>query len=139
MKYLLVYILPLLIFANNPAAAEHYKIIANNDFPIDQLSKSNLRKFFLLKNQVLKGTQLLITNLKRDEPIRAHFSNDVLKKSSGKIERYYLKLALSGRGAVLKPFATEAEMIEKIKSSKGAIGYIAAETQVTGVKVLTIN
>ena len=119
--------------------AESYQIVANESFPVDEISASELRRIFLLKMKNLDGVQVTVTNLKKDISTRADFSNAVLQKTADQIERYYLKLSLSGKGSPLKPFDSESAMMDKVKSETGAIGYITPGSAIDGVKVLQIN
>lgn len=138
MKYLKL--LPMIfgLFTAN-SFADNYQVVANESFPVDEISAGELRRIFLLKMKNVGGVQVTVTNLEKDVGTRADFSNAVLQKTADQIERYYLKLSLSGKGSPLKPFGSESAMIEKLKAETGAIGYVANGTSVAGVKVLQVN
>jgi len=139
MKNLTILLSILLCVMSFNGVAGDYKVIANTSFPSDSITKSDLRKVFLLKKKNYQSTQVLVTNLKRGSAVRSSFSLEVLKKDVDKIERYYFKRALSGKSVALEPFSSEADLIERVKSVPGAIGYVGSEADVSGVKILVVE
>ena len=140
MKTLSIFICLLLLSALSfEGVASEYQVIAHAQFPSDSISKSELRKLFLLKKKYYLSTQVLVTNLSKDNAARISFSLDVLRKNAVNMERYYFKRALSGKSVALEPLDSESDLIKKVQSNSGAIGYVGAESDTSGVKVLKVK
>jgi len=65
------------------------------------------------------------------------FNTKVLKKSGSQLKAYWSKLVFTGKGTPPKKVSSDAEMLELIASNPNFIGYVAAGSVGTGVKVIT--
>jgi ABC-type phosphate transport system substrate-binding protein len=67
------------------------------------------------------------------------FLKEYLGKTDGALSTYYRTLVFTGKGTMPKTFASDAEVVSYVAKTKGAIGYIAAGTEATGVKQLEVK
>jgi TonB family protein len=61
-----------------------------------------------------------------------------LKQNNDELQRYYQSLVFSGKGSMPKALSSEAEVVSYIAKTRGAIGYVSAETNAPGVKTLAV-
>ena len=52
---------------------------------------------------------------------------------------YYRSLAFTGKGAMPKALASDAEVVAYVRKTKGAIGYVSASASTEGVKILEVK
>ena len=67
------------------------------------------------------------------------FLRDCLGKSDAALSTYYRSLVFTGKGAMPKAFASDAELVEYVAKTKGAVGYVSAGTAASGVKTLELK
>jgi ABC-type phosphate transport system substrate-binding protein len=67
------------------------------------------------------------------------FVKKYLGRSSAALDIYYRSLAFTGKGAMPKSFASDAQVAAYVAKTKGAIGYVSTGTSTPGVKILEIQ
>ncbi len=70
---------------------------------------------------------------------REAFSNEVHGRNVGAIRSYWQQAAFSGAGTAPVERSNDAEIIDFVKANAGAVGYISASSEATGVKVISVN
>ncbi len=138
MKILILSLLLALSFSGHSIAA-NFKVVVHDNFPLEKIGVKDLRKIFLQKMKNISGKSILAVNLDAKHAVRAAFSNEVLRKDSSKLERYYLRRALSGKGAPPQALDSEEAVVSYIKSHPGAIGYIGSGSDSGGLRTLTLE
>jgi TonB family protein len=115
------------------------KVIANPSVKTDAISSSELRAIFLLQKRILKDRSAVEPVLQKSGDTHESFVEQYLNRDSEEIRIYYQGLVFTGKAAMPKQVTSDAEMVEYVARSKGAIGYVSGDTQTDGVKVLTIG
>ena len=115
------------------------KIIANPSVSASSVSSEEIKGVFL-------GTRTSLADGSHVEPVvakggAAHefFLRTYLGKTNAALETYYRSLVFTGKGSMPKTLATDSEVTAYVGKTKGAIGYVSAETSTTGVKVLDVK
>ena len=115
------------------------KIIANPSVSASSISSEELKGVFL-------ATRTLLADGSHVEPVvakagAAHefFLRTYLSKTNTALETYYRSLVFTGKGSMPKTFATDAEVTAYVGKTKGAIGYVSADANTAGVKVLDVK
>ena len=67
------------------------------------------------------------------------FLKTYLGKTDAALETYYRSLVFTGKGAMPKTFASEDEVVGYVSKTKGAIGYVTADTKTDGVKLIEVK
>ena len=67
------------------------------------------------------------------------FLQEYIDKTASGLENYYRSLAFTGKGAMPKMLKTEAEVLEYVKNTKGAVGFVSAAADTEGVKLLDVK
>ena len=107
---------------------------------VDSLSKGQLSRFFLKKaTEWPDGTAVVPVDQERTSIVREAFSDDVHGKGPGAIAAYWQRQIFSGRGVPPLVKGSDAQVLDYVRSTPGAIGYVGASTPTEGVKVLTVE
>jgi ABC-type phosphate transport system substrate-binding protein len=133
--------LALVSLGGAPAAAQ-YVLIVNPKNPVGRLSSVELSKIYLGKVQAwnMNGQleQVLPVDLPSSSPVRAQFSQKVLRRSVSEAESYWRQEVFAGRN-VPPPEQSEADAIVTVRNEVGAIAYVSANADLKGVKVVSVQ
>jgi len=136
--------LALVSLSGAPSAAQdaRYVMIVNPKNPVGRLSSVELSKIYLGKIQAwnMNGQleQVLPVDLPSSSPVRASFSQKVLRRSVSEAESYWRQEVFAGRN-VPPPEQSEADAIVTVRNEVGAIAYVSANADLKGVKVVTVQ
>ena len=129
----------LAIFASAQAAAGGVKVIANSSVRVGSVSAAELKGIYLKeKNSLPDGTNVQPV-LAKEGAAHESFLKEYLERSDASLLIYYRSLVFTGKGAMPKMVASDAEMLAYVAKTKGAIGYVKSTTPVEGVKVLEVK
>lgn len=128
----------LILLASVAGLATDIKVIANASVKTDTISSSEIKRVFLLEAHSLDdGTHV--------EPVlgksgRAHeaFLREFLDTNDDTLRVYYGTLVFTGKASMPKELDSDADIVKYVARTKGAIGYVSADTMVSGVKTLMI-
>lgn len=121
------------------ASAGEIRIIANPGIPLSAISADEVQHFFL-------ETKVKLPDGTRVEPVLqsggpAH--NEILRRFLGKTDTalitYYRSLVFTGRGLIPKTLDSDAAVAAYVARTKGAIGYVRADTSTPGCKTLEVK
>jgi ABC-type phosphate transport system substrate-binding protein len=119
--------------------AAEIKVIANPSVGASDISSDELKRVFLITKSSLADGSHVEPVLEKSGPSHEAFLKEYLGKSDGALTTYYRSLVFTGKGAMPKSFASDAEVVLYVAKTKGAIGYIGAGTAATGVKQLEVK
>jgi TonB family protein len=121
------------------ALASEVKVIANSSVKVDTISAAELKKVFLEQRISLSDGTHVEPVLEKDGPVHEAFLQQCLGGTDDDLQNYYRALVFSGRGSMPKQLDSDAEVVAYVARTRGAIGYVAAETSTEGVKLLAIG
>ena len=124
------------------AQSGRYVVIVNPANPIRRLSQSQLSRIYLGKLQGwdINGRiePVVVLDQKGGTPLRAQFTQDVLRKSVTEADAYWRQEIYAGRS--FPPLEqSEAEALAAVRSSVGGIAYVSANADLKGVKVVSVH
>jgi len=126
--------------ASTVLAQEGYKIIVNSANPESSMTRSEVSRLFLKKRTTWPdGTRVLPVDLSRTSDTRRAFSEDVHGKNPDAVAAYWQTLVFSGRDLPPAVKASDADVLNLVRTERGAIGYVSAGASTQGVKVLTLQ
>jgi ABC-type phosphate transport system substrate-binding protein len=102
-------------------------IIGNKNIPESSLSKVDIQNIFLGKKTRLASIKITFGILK-ESPVHESFLQEYLSRTPAQYEQYWKKLIFTGQGKAPKVFETEEALVEYVKNTAGAIGYIGSNT-----------
>jgi TonB family protein len=127
-----------LFFAPIRVIAADIKVIANGSVKTDAISATEVKSVFLEEYNSLRDGTHVEPVLEKDGPVHEAFLREYLGGTDDDLQNYYRALVFSGRGSMPKQLGSDAEVVAYVARTKGAIGYVSAETIGEDVKTLTI-
>lgn len=120
------------------AAAAEFKVIANPSVKSSDISTDDLKNVFLSTKTALADGSQVEPVLAKAGPAHEAFLKD-LGKTDAALSTYYRSLVFTGKGSMPKICGSDAEVVDYVAKTKGAIGYVSDSASVAGVKTLTVK
>lgn len=137
----LVALAALVLIAPRLSAQGKFVIVVNPANPVTKMSQSQISKIYLGKLQAWdingKIQPVSPVDLKTDSPVRALFAQKILRKTVSETTSYWRQELYAGRN-VPPPEQTEAEALQTVRNSVGAIAYVSEKADLKGVKVVMV-
>ncbi len=135
MKRLIYTVICLLFFATLSSA--QVAVIANNSISESSISKDALAKIYALDMTKWSNGESVIAFGYKTEDVTVKAFYGYLGKSKKAYRKIWMKKMLSGDGQAPDALGSEDEILQKVASTPGAIGFVsAAKASGGGVKIL---
>jgi ABC-type phosphate transport system substrate-binding protein len=122
----------------DPALVLHIVVNAKN--PAKTIERRSVEEAFLKKRTRWDDdSAILPVDLSQKSSVRERFSHDMLGRDVAAVRRYWAQVVFSGRGVAPPELSSEAEVVKYVAAHPGAIGYVSAGIDLTGVKVIEVN
>lgn len=118
---------------------DEIKIVANPGIGASEISRDDLNRIFLMTKTSLQGTGHVEPVLENAGPVYKMFLKEYIGRTDAALMTYYRSLVFTGKASVPKAFSSDAELIEYVAKTKGAIGYVSANASTVGVKTLKVK
>lgn len=112
-------------------------VIANESVPETALDAAALKAIYTAKTTYWNGGQAVVIIVAGDKTDAAIEQASGMNPSSFKT--FWQRLAFSGRGQQPKRTNDGASAVTAVAATKGAIAIVPSDTDVKGVKTLTVN
>jgi ABC-type phosphate transport system substrate-binding protein len=122
-----------------PATSAEVAVIANPSVPVNQVDKSTL--FDVFSGDIKEwdnGEPIVLVDLKPKSDVKTAFY-DFLGKSASRMKSIWMKNLLTGEGQPPESLDSQTEILEKVATTPGAIGYVdrnLVNEQVVTLKVI---
>lgn len=117
-----------------------YKVIVNPANPTTTLSRLKLGEIFLRKQpRWPDGIPVSPMEPSGKSPVRVRFSQETYGKPVIAIAAYWQQMIFSGKGVPPPERSNDADIVAFVRETSGAIGYVGAGVDVSGVKVVAIT
>ena len=113
-------------------------VIANSNVKVSEASKGDLADVFTGASVSLKGTRVMPV-LMMESVHHELFLRTYIAKSDGPFRSGWKSLVFSGQTSKPKSLPNDAAVVEFVKSTQGAIGYIDNGTPHHGVNVIAVK
>jgi len=134
------FILGLLCFicSGQVYAANEVQVISNPLSDTQTLSADMLKRIYTMKLKVWpNGTPVKVFALPSRNEVHQAFVKELLNSNTYQLDRVWNRLAFSGRGSSPIVVGNIEELLEKVQTTPGAIGYLPVGMRVQ--KVLSIK
>lgn len=118
-------------------------VIAHVQNPLASLSESEVRKIFLGRLQLFHSsrTEILTLDQSVDSPTLATFYHAEMDMTPSQLSGYRAAYLFSGKGRIPEIENDDLSVLERVKATHNAIGYIDLdavdnETSLSGIKIL---
>jgi len=132
-------VISLVAFGALAAAAADVKVVANSSVKADSVSSEELKNVFLATKTSLSDGSHVEPVLQKSGATHEAFLKEHVGKTDSALMTYYRSLVFTGKASMPKTLGSDAEVVEYVAKTKGAIGYVAADTAVAGVKTLEVK
>jgi hypothetical protein len=141
MKHLQIFLIATAvgICAAVTASAADIKVIANPNIGASSVSADELKGVFLVTKSSLSDGSHVEPVLEKDGPVHEAFVKEYLGKTDSALQTYYRSLVFTGKAAMPKTLAADAEVVAYVAKTKGAVGYVSAAASTAGVKTLEVR
>jgi ABC-type phosphate transport system substrate-binding protein len=128
-----------LLAAALPSAAVEVQVIANKDAGVATLAAADLEDLYLArKTKLPNGAKAtVLTNAAGDET--REFLSRFLDRTPASFSAEWKRIVFTGKGSPPAEAKNDRDMVDLVKRTPGAIGYVAAGADVDGVAVLKID
>jgi TonB family protein len=120
------------------ALASDVKVIANSSVRSDSITVAELKSVFLEESRSLRDGSHAEPVLARSGGAHNAFLNQYLGKTDDALQNYYRTLVFTGKGSMPKELNSDAEVLAYVARTKGAIGYVDADSSSQGAKTLLV-
>jgi ABC-type phosphate transport system substrate-binding protein len=139
MKRIHIYFITLtaLVVAFPIAASAQVAVIANKDFGPSSLDETTVKNLYNLVVNDVGGNKVKLFDMSNDTPSKQKFFA-MIGKASTDMRKVWLKAKLTGNGTPPEAAASEDDMLAKVSSTPGGIGYVPKSKVGGNVKVLML-
>jgi ABC-type phosphate transport system substrate-binding protein len=120
--------------------ASAFKVIVNPGNPAAQISRLKLGEVFLKKmTRWPDGHPIAPIEPSGKSPVRQRFTLETYGKQVIAISAYWQQMIFSGKGIPPPERSSDADVVAFVRDNPGAIGYVWAGTDLSGVKVIAVT
>ncbi len=140
MKYqgLLPLLAAVVMFGAVGALAGDVKIVANSSVRADSITVAELRSVFLENKRSLSDGSHVEPVLANGGAAHEAFLRQYVGKRDDALRTHYRTMVFTGTGAMPKFLDTDAEIVNYVAKTKGAVGYVSSDFPAEEVKILHI-
>ena len=120
------------------------RVVVSPESSVESLPRRDVARMFLKRTSTWPdGTAVVPVDQSSRAPVRLLFTSEVLKAEGfdkmSAVENYWQQQIFSGRGSPPAVKASDAEVIDFVATTPGAIGYVSAAADVSRVKTLAVE
>jgi ABC-type phosphate transport system substrate-binding protein len=136
----ILYTLLLLMICIGVSFGQTFKIITNSSNSATSITQKDASDYFLKKKAKWSdGTAVKPIDLSSSSKVRESFSQQIHGKSTAAIRSFWQQAIFSGAASAPPEKENDTEVIEYVKRTAGAIGYVSASANTEGVKTISVN
>jgi ABC-type phosphate transport system substrate-binding protein len=121
-----------------PLKAAEVQVIANPGVAVAELSAGELKDIFLGSKTAVGGGAVEPV-LHNGGSTHEAFLQTYIGKSEMALRNHFKTLVFTGKGVQPRMFATDAEVLKYVMSTKGAIGYVSATADTGSAKKIQVK
>lgn len=116
-----------------------YRVVVHPDNPLPAVPTSEISDLFLGKKEAWPdGVRVRVVERPIRSEVRAAFTHDMHDRSVESVHQLWQRRILSGRVRAPDLADSDADVVRIVSSDPGAVGYVAADTPLQGVRELPV-
>ena len=116
-----------------------FKVIVNPSNPATQMTRLKLGEIFLKKEKRWPDGQPAVpVEPSGKSPVRQRFDQEIFGKPVIAISAYWQQMIFGGKGVPPPEKSNDAEVVTFVRDTPGAVGYVSAGADASGVKVVAV-
>ncbi len=117
-----------------------FKVITHPENPVTSLSKTEVSKILLKKvSKWDDGQRVRAVDQGGKGSVREVFTKEIHGRSLSSIKRFWQRQVFSGTDVPPPELASDSEVLEYVRKTEGAIGYVSTDAPEDGVKVIDLT
>ena len=118
-----------------------YVVIVNESNFLTNVSTAELNRLFMKQTvRWTTGQAVTAVDLRADAPAREAFSQEVMGRSVAEIKAHWQTVIFSGRGIPPMEAPSEQAVVQFVRTTPGAIGYVSSGTPLAqGVRAVRVR
>jgi hypothetical protein len=128
----------LVFFLAGIVSAAEIKVVANPSVKAAQISTDALKRIFLARDTSLEGGHVEPVFEKGGATHEA-FLKQYLGKTDAALSIYYRSLVFTGKAFMPKMLGSDAEVLDYVAKTRGAIGYVNVAASIPGTKEIAVR
>lgn len=121
------------------AVAGSVVIVGHPSVRESALSKQDIKKIFLGKKRVWKDGTKIVVAINTDEDLFSRFLKKYVGKSPSQYDNFWRTKIFSGKRSSPQMLDGNQQMINFVKNTEGAIGYISTDSKLDDIKTFSIK
>ena len=113
-------------------------VVVANSSAVTAIAPDDLREIFLGTQHSLPNGSRAIPVLLKSGPVHESFLRSYLGKSVEGFRTWWLQIVFTGQGLLPKSFASEADLVDYVGRTQGAIGYVTRGNVRLSVKCIQV-
>jgi len=114
-------------------------VIANSGVSDEAVTRTTVSDIYLGKKTKWGNGEAIRVVMLKGGSTHERFVQEVVGTSPVKLKNYWKKVVFTGTGTPPKIIKTETDMVARVASTSGAIGYVDSATSHGGVKVAGVR
>lgn len=110
-------------------------VIVNKSVPVSSLTSSKLLDIYSLSTKDWGGAKIVVIDRKNDDDTKSKFYG-YMGKPAAEMKKIWMRVQLAGEGKAPEALSSDDEVVKKVASTPGAIGYVSADKVTGDVKVV---
>lgn len=121
-------------------AANEVQVISNPLSDTRSLSEDMLKRIYTMKLKIWpNGMPVKVFALPSSNRIHQAFVREMLNSNTYQLDRVWNRLAFSGRGSSPTVVSNIDELVQKVQTTPGAIGYVPSNTLLQKVLAIQVS
>ena len=134
MKKILVFIVLLIVSVISVKA--QVVVIVNKSVPVSSITAAKLLDIYSMSTKDWgNGTKIVVIDKKSDDDAKSKFYG-YMGKPVAEMKKIWMRVQLSGEGKAPEALGSDEDIVKKVASTPGAIGYVHADKATGDVKVI---
>ena len=121
------------------AFAADFTVIVNAQNGVSQISKDDLKSIYLGKKSSWPNGGKIEAVMLHEGKAHEAFSNDIVAKSPAQLATFWKSALFTGTGTPPKTVSSDAEVVQAVSSTPGAVGYISAGAATGSAKAVKVE
>ncbi|MBR8845192.1 MULTISPECIES: hypothetical protein [Pseudoalteromonas] len=119
------------------SATADIAVIVNKDNPIESISQRQLIDMYMGKYVAFPNGDMAVTyDYEKSHPLRGPFFLALTGRNESQINAYWSRIKFSGKVSPPQSFSSPSTILENIRNTPNAIGYVPADFVTGDVKVI---
>lgn len=120
-------------------AGDSVVVVANSSVSVATIAPDDLRDIFLGTKYSLANGARVSPVLLKGGPVHELFLKSYLGKTTEGFRTWWLQIVFTGQGLLPKAFESEADLVDYVGRTRGAIGYASRASARGNVKHLPVK